>query len=71
MNRLILLVRGCGEEHGCQPIARRQFTLAPVAIGRDIVVEALERRVVGVIGEGPGQLAQGGSFQAEIGGAPP
>ena len=63
MHRLVLVVRGRGEEYERQPVARRQLALAPASIGRGVLVQALERLVVRVIGERPGELAEGDGLE--------
>ena len=59
MHRLTLIVRRRGKEHERDPVARRQLPVAPVAVGRGVLVQALERLVVGVIGERPRRRAPG------------
>src|SRR5882757_3880190 len=67
MHRLILIVRRRCEEYECQPVARRQFAVAPAAVRGCVVAEALERSVVGVIGERPREFPHGHGFQRRIG----
>ena len=68
---LIFIVRGRGEEYECNAIARRQRSIAPAPVRRNIFIEALERRAVGMIGQCPGQFSHGDGFQSKVRGTQP
>src|SRR5580658_11364626 len=64
-------MRGRGEEYEGDPIARRQLSIAPAPIRGNVFIEALERRVVGMIGQRPWRFPHGDGFQSKVRRTPP
>src|SRR6185295_11071847 len=57
---------GC-QEHGSEPVARRQRALVPAAVRRFVVVELPESLVIrGLVLERPGSVAAGDHFERGI-----
>ena len=67
MRRLVLVVRGGGKEYERDPIARRQVALARPSIRRGVLIQALQGLVVRMIGERPGELAEGDGLERRVG----